>query len=97
MRRKLGQLVRGQIARITSTLVKIDERDWRCGAAVGNFLVGHAVVGAVLVEIYIVVFVGEVCDEDTGRRRRRCGTNGSGGSGRYGGGGRFGGEVDGVS
>lgn len=89
-------MVRGQIARITITLVEIDKRDWRRGAAVGDFLVGDAVVGAVLVDVHVVVFVGVVGDEDTGRGRRRCGTDGSGGSGGYDGGGRFGGEVDGI-
>ena len=90
-------MVRGQIARITITIVESDERDWRRGAAVGDFLVGDPVVGAVLVEKHVVVFVGIVIDEDSGCGRRRCGTDRGGGCGRCGGGGRFGDAVGGIS
>ena len=99
MRRKFGQLVRGQIARITVTIGEISERDWRRRAAVGDFLGGNAVVGAVLVDIYVVIFVGVVCDEDTGCGHSRCGTDGCSGCGRCGrcgGGRRLGDAVDGI-
>ena len=89
-------MVRGQIARITITVVEIDKRDWRRGAAIGNFLGGDTVVGAVLVEKHVVVFKGEIRDEDTSRGRRRCGTDGCRGCRGYDGGRRFGGEVDGI-
>ncbi len=89
-------MVGRQIARITIALVEIHKRDWRRGTAVIDFLVGNAVVDAVLVDRYIVVFVGVVRDEDTCRGRSRCGTDGCGGRGRYGRGGRFGGEVGGI-